>query len=125
MVFQQSATLVFIDKMHFINVFVNLFSNAIKYSKNAPDITVGTRLSEEALIISVKDNGIGIPAKFQKYIFDKYYRVPTGNVHNAKGFGIGLAYVKQIVEAHGGTIMVESEAHEGTIFVIKLPLKES
>lgn len=123
--FESGDNQVFIDRMHFVNVFVNLLSNAIKYSKRAPDIAVKTRLENENLVIWVKDNGIGIPHKFQKYIFDKYYRVPTGDVHNAKGFGIGLAYVKQIVEAHNGTIAVESTNDEGTVFKIQLPLEKS
>lgn len=123
--FEPDETFVFIDRLHFINVFVNLISNAIKYSKQAPQIAIKTRVEESDLVISVADNGIGIPVKYQKYIFDKYYRVPTGNVHNAKGFGIGLAYVKQIVEAHNGSVSVESSSDEGTVFVIQLPFEKS
>ncbi|WP_347838589.1 HAMP domain-containing sensor histidine kinase [uncultured Draconibacterium sp.] len=110
-----------VDRLHFINVFVNLLSNAIKYSKNEPQIKIETIKQNDKLRIEVTDNGIGIPLKFQKYIFNKYYRVPTGDVHNTKGFGIGLAYVKQIVEAHNGTISVESETENGTTFIIQLP----
>ena len=123
--FSAGKSLVYVDRLHFVNVFVNLLSNAIKYTKQAPGITIRTRVDHKNLIISVKDNGIGIPVKFQKYIFDKYYRVPTGNVHNAKGFGIGLAYVKQIVEAHNGTITVESTSGEGTVFSILLPIQKT
>ncbi|MDX8338658.1 HAMP domain-containing sensor histidine kinase [Draconibacterium sp. IB214405] len=123
--FNSDGAQVFVDKLHFVNVFVNLLSNAIKYSKRHPNIDILTRVENENLVIQVKDNGIGIPAKFQKYIFDKYYRVPTGDVHDAKGFGIGLAYVKQIVEAHEGAIYVESTSDEGTVFCIQLPLKKS
>nr|WP_319511734.1 HAMP domain-containing sensor histidine kinase [uncultured Draconibacterium sp.] len=119
--FQTEGEQVYIDRLHFVNVFVNLLSNAIKYSQRAPNIDIVTRIENDNLVISVKDNGIGIPVKFQKYIFDKYYRVPTGDVHNAKGFGIGLAYVKQIVEAHNGTIAVKSIVGEGTVFELELP----
>lgn len=121
--FAAEESTVYIDRLHFVNVFVNLLSNAIKYTKQAPVITIKTAIENANLIISVKDNGIGIPVKFQKYIFDKYYRVPTGNVHDAKGFGIGLAYVKQIVEAHNGTITVESTSGDGTVFSIHLPIQ--
>jgi len=115
-------TIVFADRLHLTNTLVNLISNSIKYSKEAPYILVQTRNIENAIQISVTDRGIGIPIKYQKYIFDKYYRVPIGNIHNAKGFGIGLAYVKRVIEAHGGSVMVESVVGEGTTFTLQLPL---
>uniref|UniRef100_UPI0032174188 sensor histidine kinase n=1 Tax=uncultured Draconibacterium sp. TaxID=1573823 RepID=UPI0032174188 len=114
--------LVYADRLHLTNVFVNLLSNAIKYSKEAPEIVVQTLSSSETISVSVSDNGIGIPHKYQKYIFEKYYRVPTGNVHNVKGFGIGLAYVKKVVEAHDGNITLESDEKTGTVFTLSLPL---
>lgn len=110
------------DKLHLSNVLVNLISNSIKYSKEAPDILIQTKNRANEILISVSDKGIGIPVKYQKYIFDKYYRVPTGDVHNAKGFGIGLAYVKRVVTAHDGTIDVESVVGEGTTITLCLPL---
>ncbi|NOR76710.1 MAG: GHKL domain-containing protein [Draconibacterium sp.] len=110
------------DKLHLTNVVVNLLSNAIKYSKESPNIKITTKNIEDKILILVKDNGIGIALKYQKYIFDKYYRVPTGDVHNTKGFGIGLAYVKKVVEAHDGNVEIESELNRGTIIKILLPL---
>ena len=109
------------DKLHFTNVIVNLLSNAIKYSNKSPKIKIATKNIEGKLLIEVEDNGIGIALKYQKYIFDKYYRVPTGDVHNTKGFGIGLAYVKKVVEAHDGNIELESELNRGTTIKIWLP----
>ncbi|MCY1721540.1 HAMP domain-containing sensor histidine kinase [Prolixibacteraceae bacterium Z1-6] len=117
-----TKSMIYADKLHMTNVLVNLISNSIKYSKNAPEIGIRTVNNDESLWISVSDNGIGIPPKYQKYIFDKYYRVPTGDVHNAKGFGIGLAYVKRVVEAHNGSITLESAENRGTVFTISLPL---
>lgn len=114
--FEAKELLVNGDKLHLINVFVNLVSNAIKYSKNNPDIEIRTENRGDQIKISVIDKGIGIPVKHQKHIFDKYYRVPTGDVHNVKGFGIGLAYVKSVVEAHGGSIELESEENKGSSF---------
>ncbi|MCK5730813.1 MAG: HAMP domain-containing histidine kinase [Draconibacterium sp.] len=110
------------DKLHLTNVVVNLLSNAIKYSKESPNIKITTKNIEDKILITVKDNGIGIALKYQKYIFDKYYRVPTGDVHNTKGFGIGLAYVKKVVEAHDGNVEIESELNRGTTIKILLPL---
>jgi len=120
-----SETLVFADRLHLSNALVNLISNSLKYSKELPEIHIQTENSENFITIAVSDKGIGIPIKYQKYIFDKYYRVPTGDVHNAKGFGIGLAYVKLVIEAHGGTVDVKSEEKEGTTFILKLPLVNS
>ncbi len=113
---------VFADKLHLTNIVVNLISNAIKYSKKLPIIEITTKNIDNKILIEVKDNGIGIALKYQKYIFEKYYRVPTGDIHNTKGFGIGLAYVKKVVEAHDGKVEVESELHKGTVFKIWLPL---
>jgi two-component system, OmpR family, phosphate regulon sensor histidine kinase PhoR len=110
------------DKLHLTNVVVNLISNAIKYSKKSPDIEIRTKILGEKVHIIVKDNGIGIPLKYQKLIFQNYYRVPVGDVHNSKGFGIGLAYVKKVIEAHQGSVAVESKVNQGSIFTIKLPL---
>jgi len=110
-----------IDRVHMINVFHNLLDNANKYTPAKPHIIVSTRNFENELIIWVRDNGIGISKANQKKIFEKLYRVPAGNVHNFKGFGLGLSYVKSIVEKHGGTIRLDSELNKGTTFEIILP----
>jgi two-component system phosphate regulon sensor histidine kinase PhoR len=113
------------DHVHITNVMSNLLDNAIKYCSRYPEISVETTNKMEFLLISVKDNGIGIGHNDQKRIFEKFYRVPTGNIHTVKGFGLGLSYVKMIVEAHHGYVEVESELYEGSNFKIYLPLKES
>ena len=112
------------DKVHITNIFFNLLDNAIKYTPWAPIILITTRTSNDGIIVSIKDNGVGISKSNQKKVFDKLYRVPTGNVHNVKGFGLGLSYVKSVVEKHNGKITLDSELKKGSIFSIYLPLKE-
>lgn len=119
---EASQTAILADKLHLTNVLVNLISNSIKYSKQSPEILIQTKNSNNNILILVSDKGIGIPLKYQRYIFNKYYRVPTGDVHNAKGFGIGLAYVKKVVDAHEGMVTVESIVDGGSTFTITLPL---
>lgn len=111
------------DPVHFGNVVHNLLDNAIKYSPRAAQIEVRTENKGHHLRISFSDNGIGIPKKALPFIFDKFYRVHTGNVHDVKGYGLGLYYVRQLIEAHGGKIEVESEEGAGSTFFITLPLK--
>ena len=109
------------DEVHITNVVFNLLDNAMKYSNGAPEITVSSESKNDFVILSVKDNGIGIAKEHHAQIFDRFYRVPTGNVHDVKGFGLGLSYVKKIVDLHNGKIKVESAVHKGTKFSILLP----
>lgn len=109
------------DEMHLYNVFMNLLDNANKYSPEKPEIAVLTTNTETAIEIVFDDKGIGMSREAQKKIFEKFYRVPTGNIHAVKGFGLGLSYSKAIVEAHGGEMNVSSRG-EGSRFTIKLPL---
>jgi two-component system phosphate regulon sensor histidine kinase PhoR len=104
------------------NAFCNLIDNAIKYRNDSFRLNITTYNEAEDLIIEFKDNGIGIDKKYQNMVFDKFFRVPTGNLHSVKGFGIGLAYLKQIITQHHGKITLESELNAGTTFIIKLPL---
>lgn len=116
--FEAEQTQIFADSVHMTNVITNLLDNALKYSRENPFIKVSTWNRDEQVCISIKDNGIGISKENQKRIFEKFYRVPTGNVHNVKGFGLGLSYVKKIVEVHNGTISLKSEVEKGTVFTL-------
>ena len=114
--------LVLVDEVHFTNVIYNLMDNALKYCDKPLLLTINTRNNSNGdIVVDIEDNGIGISKEHQKYIFDKFYRIPTGNVHNVHGFGIGLAYVKEMVTRHQGTIQVVSELNKGTKFTIIIP----
>ena len=109
------------DRLHFISVIFNLLDNALKYSKSNPSIQIDIRQEGEIAQIAVTDNGIGIPIEYKERIFEKFFRVPTGNTHNAKGYGLGLSYVAHVVSKHQGQIAVESQPGIGSRFIIKLP----
>lgn len=119
-----TSTFIYGDYVHITNVLFNLLDNAVKYCKGNPEIEVITETKKDKLIIYIKDNGIGIAKEHQKQIFERFYRVPTGNVHDVKGFGLGLHYVHKIITAHNGTIEVESAINKGTTFSIKFPISE-
>ncbi len=110
------------NEFHLENIIVNVLENAIKYSKNAPKIDVFTESTNKYFILKIKDEGIGMSKKAQKHIFDKFYREQGGNIHDVKGHGLGLSYVKEIVDNHFGTVCVESEKGKGSTFIIELPL---
>jgi two-component system, OmpR family, phosphate regulon sensor histidine kinase PhoR len=111
------------DQVHITNVLSNLLDNAIKYCNRNPEIRIETANRGEYLVITVADNGIGIGKADQKRVFEKFYRVPTGNVHTVKGFGLGLSYVKMILEAHQGHVELDSELFEGSTFKLYMPLQ--
>jgi len=124
-VFNATSSIINADKLHITNVIYNLLDNATKYSQEVPKIIIATESNDSGVYISVEDNGIGISHANLKKIFDKLYRVPTGNIHNVKGFGLGLSYVKTIVEMHNGTVDVVSELKKGSKFTLYLPFGES
>ncbi len=110
------------NESHFTNVIVNILDNAIKYSPEAPEIEIFTEQVKNLIVLKITDNGAGMSKSVQKKIFEKFYREHSGNIHNVKGHGLGLAYVKQIIEDHNGNIIVESEKGKGTTIIIKIPL---
>ena len=112
---------VFADPAHIKNVFSNLLDNAIKYAADDVQILIKIQGRDQAVEVSIQDNGIGIPKSYQKEVFDLFFRVPSGDIHNVKGFGLGLAYVKQIVSQHHGTIELRSEEGNGSTFIVNLP----
>jgi len=111
------------DKTHIASIINNLLDNAEKYSPDKPMIRITTQDSGENIAISITDNGIGMTKEQKKHIFEKFYRVPTGNIHNVKGFGLGLSYVKAIVDAHKGNVSVKSDISKGSTFTVYLPLE--
>jgi signal transduction histidine kinase len=119
---QAISTTINADSTHFANVINNLIDNALKYSPDKPVIKIKLWNEKEALAICVSDNGIGMNEETQKRIFETFYRAPTGNIHNVKGFGLGLSYVKAIIDDMKGEIEVKSEPGKGSTFIVTLPL---
>lgn len=115
---------IYADKLHFTNVISNMFDNSIKYSGRSVHILIRIKQMEQKIHIYVTDNGIGIPSAQLNRIFERFYRVPKGNIHDVKGFGLGLSYVKDMIERHDGSIAVESKEKEGSTFTIIIPEKK-
>jgi len=109
------------DKIHLTNALYNLLDNAVKYSPEHPEISIRTYNEGKNLVVEISDRGLGIEKEHQKAVFDPFFRVPTGDVHDVKGFGIGLAYTKKLLQLHGGTIRLASEIGKGTTFTLTLP----
>jgi len=114
-----TSTLTFADEVHFANLINNLLDNALKYSDARPEVTISTQNLGKHIYIKVADNGIGMSKETQHRIFEKFYRAHTGNLHNVKGFGLGLSYVKAIVDAHGGKVSVDSTLGKGSTFTVE------
>ncbi len=110
------------DRLHLTNILHNLLDNAVKYSKEVPDISLTAKKIGDKIEISISDKGIGISKEYQKKVFKKFFRIPTGNVHNVKGFGLGLFYVRNICRKHGWKLEMESREGEGTTFRIRIPV---
>jgi two-component system phosphate regulon sensor histidine kinase PhoR len=109
------------DKVHLDNVFYNLIDNAIKYTQNPPEVNLSLKKNGTHWVVEVQDNGIGISKENQKKVFERLYRVPTGNRHDVKGFGLGLNYVSTIIKRHQGKVDLESTLGRGSTFSVYLP----
>ena len=120
--FNATRNTVLLNDMHFTNVIVNILDNAIKYSPDSPEIDIYTENIKEYVVVKIKDRGLGMSKIAVKRIFEKFYREHTGDLHNVKGHGLGLSYVKRIIEDHNCEITVESEKGKGSTFIIKIPL---
>ncbi len=119
--FEATSSVIKGDIVHLTNLIHNLLDNALKYSPESPTVEVITQNDGKWLVVSVSDHGIGIDSRHHKMIFDKFYRVPTGDVHDVKGYGLGLFYVKTVVDAHGGKVSVQSNRGRGSTFTVRLP----
>ena len=117
--------LIVADEIHFTNLLSNLIDNAIKYSYEKVLIKISTQSTSRFMVVTVQDNGIGMSKESVKHIFEKFYRAHTGNVHNIKGFGLGMSYVKMVIDAHKGKIKVDSTLGKGTTFTIEIPWKQA
>ena len=113
------------NKNHFINILINILDNAIKYSKESPEIKIETKNDDSHIFVIIKDKGIGMDSNTQRKIFDKFYREQSGNIHDVKGHGLGLSYVKNIVDLHKGEIKIDSKKGKGSNFIISIPLINS
>jgi two-component system phosphate regulon sensor histidine kinase PhoR len=109
------------DRLHLVSVIYNLIDNALKYSNSQPEIQIRLKGEERTVTLFVRDAGIGIPAEYKDKVFEKFFRVPTGNVHNAKGHGLGLSYVAHVIQKHHGVIQVTSDEGIGSTFIVSLP----
>jgi len=120
---EATNTLIFGNKSHLTNIFVNLLDNAVKYCDQTPFLEIETFNEDSDFVFVLKDNGIGMTTTVQKKIFDKFYRAASGDIHNVKGHGLGLAYVKKIIDLHKGKINLESKEGIGTTFILRIPNK--
>jgi two-component system, OmpR family, phosphate regulon sensor histidine kinase PhoR len=112
------------DRLHLANALNNIIDNAIKYSHSSVDIRISYFVQNNKLQIKIEDNGTGIAKEYRSEIFNDFFRVPQGNIHDIKGFGLGLSYVKKVLEKHNGSVKVESELNKGSIFTIILPFNQ-